>query len=237
MTGYAALGNSVNMDIAAEGNTVLAQPTRARLFSLLSELRRAAATDELAQRLRLHPNGVRKHLERLRDAGLVISERERRSRGRPRNLWSINPEAKPGGHRPTAYSELSQWLTRIIEGGRLDPEAIEAGGHQIGLQLTQNGGNGMDPEIRFHDALAAMGFQPSREPGPDGTLTYCLNNCPYRDAVQERQPLICGLHRGITSGLIAAIDPETEMTGFEVKDPENAGCLITVDGPLAAAAR
>ena len=40
---------------------VLAQPTRARLFALLGELKRPAGTVELADRLGLHPNGVRIH--------------------------------------------------------------------------------------------------------------------------------------------------------------------------------
>jgi len=49
--------------ITADG--VLSQPTRARLFAMLGELSRPAGTVELADRLDLHPNGVRIHLERL----------------------------------------------------------------------------------------------------------------------------------------------------------------------------
>src|SRR5665213_3350636 len=40
----------------------LSQPTRARLFALLGEMRRPIGTAELAERLDLHPNGVRIHL-------------------------------------------------------------------------------------------------------------------------------------------------------------------------------
>lgn len=38
---------------------VLAQPTRARLFSLLGELKRSAGTSDLADLLGLHPNAYR----------------------------------------------------------------------------------------------------------------------------------------------------------------------------------
>src|ERR1019366_3251615 len=48
---------------------VLAQPTRARLFGLLGELKRPAGTVELAEHLNLHPNGVRIHLQRTGWAG------------------------------------------------------------------------------------------------------------------------------------------------------------------------
>ena len=81
-----------------------------------------------------------------------------------------------------------------------------------------------------------MGFQPQREPVADDRLTYRLRNCPYREAVRERQPLVCGLHRGITRGLLDALDPKTKLVGFVPKDPETAGCLIELRGPMAAEA-
>ena len=81
---------------------VLGQPTRARLFALLGELKRAAGTDELARRVGMHPNGIRLHLERLERAGLLVRSRESGARGRPRDSWSISAEARPGGEPPTA---------------------------------------------------------------------------------------------------------------------------------------
>jgi predicted ArsR family transcriptional regulator len=79
------------VDAVSRPGDALAQPTRARLFALLGELRRAAATEELAARLGLHPNGARTHLERLANAGLVVRERERQDRGRPRDTWLARP--------------------------------------------------------------------------------------------------------------------------------------------------
>ncbi len=38
------------------GHDALGQPTRARLFSLLDELKRPASTEELAEELGLHPS-------------------------------------------------------------------------------------------------------------------------------------------------------------------------------------
>ena len=59
------------MDIPVRPGDALTQPTRARLFAILGELRHPAATEELAKALGLHPNGVRLHLERMLEAGLV----------------------------------------------------------------------------------------------------------------------------------------------------------------------
>ena len=60
------------MDLPGAHKDVLAQPSRARLFRMLGELERPASTEELAELLGLHPNGVRAHLERLRVDGMFV---------------------------------------------------------------------------------------------------------------------------------------------------------------------
>lgn len=224
------------MDLTVQANDVLGQPTRARLFELLGEMKRPAGTDELAAQLGMHPNGIRNHLDQMLAAGLVMREKERSGRGRPRDLWTVDPNAMPGGAPPTAYAELSKWLVKAVESGIKNPGEIEALGREIGLRLTEGEENEADPESRFHDALAAMGFQPSRHRSGSESITYCLNNCPYRDTARSRQPMICGLHRGITAGLLESLQPDSVLTAFVIKDPDLAGCEISIEGPLAAAA-
>jgi predicted ArsR family transcriptional regulator len=226
------------VDVPPAPDEALAQPTRARLFTLLGELRRPAGTDELATRLALHPNGVRVHLERLAEAGLVSREREQQARGRPRDTWSISPDAQPGGDPPTAYVDLGRWLVRAIAAGGTRVRDVEATGRQIGRELAPRA-TGISAEQKLHGVLVAMGFQPRRRLDANGTLTYCLDNCPYRAAVRERQQVVCGLHRGLTRGLLDEIDPRTKLSAFVPKDPDAAGCEITLRGPVTgeAAAR
>ena len=223
------------MDVPSRPGDALAQPTRARLFALLSELRRPAPTEELAERLGLHPNGVRAHLERLRKVGLVSRERERLARGRPRDSWMISPHAQPGGDPPTGYAELARWLVRSLVSESARVRDVEATGRRIGREMGTTKSD-VTGEQRLHQVLAALGFQPQREPVGDDRLTYRLRNCPYREAVRERQPLVCGLHRGITRGLLDVLDPNTKLVGFVPEDPETAGCLIELQGPMAAEA-
>jgi predicted ArsR family transcriptional regulator len=221
------------VDVPRAHDDALAQPTRARLFELLTGLRRAAGTDELARQLGLHPNGVRAHLERLEAAGLVVRARERvpNARGRPRDAWSISPDAEPGGAAPTAYADLGRWLVRAISSSGLGVRDVEAAGRQIGRELAPSH-SAESPEERIHGVLVAMGFKPRRRLDAGSTLTYCLENCPYRVAVRERQAVVCGLHRGMTRGLLDAVAPQTRLTAFVPKDPDAAGCEITVRGPL-----
>jgi predicted ArsR family transcriptional regulator len=228
----------VVVDVPPAPIGALAQPTRARLFALLGELRRPAGTGELARRVELHPNGVRLHLERLAEEGLVVRKRERQARGRPRDTWSISAEAQPDGDPPTGYMDLGRWLVRAIVAGRTRMRDVEATGRQIGRELAPDI-TGASAEERIHGVLVAMGFQPVRQFDAGGTLTYCLDNCPYRAAVRERQSVVCGLHRGLTRGLLDEIDPKTKLSAFVPKDPDAAGCEIRLRGPLVkeAAAR
>jgi predicted ArsR family transcriptional regulator len=220
------------VDVPRASDDALAQPTRARLFELLTDLRRPAGTNELARQLGLHPNGVRAHLERLEAAGLVERARERvpHVRGRPRDTWSISADAEPGGAAPTAYADLGRWLVRTMSSSGLRVRDVEAAGRQIGRELAPRSG-AESAEEQVHGVLVAMGFKPRRR--LDGSaLTYCLENCPYRVAVRERQAVVCGLHRGMTRGLLDAVAPKTRLAAFVPKDPDEAGCEITVRGPL-----
>lgn len=236
MVSVRGLCDTGGVDIPSRPGDALAQPTRARLFALLSELRRPAPTEELAERLGLHPNGVRTHLERLDEVGLVSRRRERLARGRPRDSWMINPDAQPGGDPPTGYAQLARWLLRSLVSESADARDVEATGREIGRELALTNTE-VAGEQRMHEVLTALGFQPQREPVTGDRLTYRLRNCPYRQAVRERQPMVCGLHRGITQGILDALDDETELVGFEPKDPDAAGCLIELRGRMAAEAR
>jgi predicted ArsR family transcriptional regulator len=220
------------MDVPTRPQDALRQPTRARLFDLLGELRRPASTEELAERLKLHPNGVRAHLDRLKDEGLVARERQRQPRGRPRDVWLVSPDAAPAGHAPTAYAQLGPWLARAITPGKSNLRAVESSGREVGRELAPDAPDGA--EASLYGALAALGFQPRRESHTAPRLTYRLCNCPYREAASANPQLVCGLHRGITRGLLEELDPGGQLTAFVPQDPARAGCLVEVSGEIAA---
>lgn len=220
------------MDESARSDDVLAQPTRRRLFALLGQMGRNAGTEELAASLGLHPNGVRVHLERLREAGLIERVRTPQARGRPRDMWSLDPRALASIQPQRAYADLGRWLARAISPARNSLRTVEATGREAGRAMAQDADAGT-PETTMHATLAAMGFAPARRAEPSGGLTYELCNCPYRDAVRENQPVVCTLHRGITQGMLDVLAPETQLRAFVPHDPVAAGCLIELSGGLA----
>lgn len=206
---------------------VLAEPTRARLFELLVDLRRPATTQELAKLTGRHANTVRVHLRRLADAGLAERTPVRRGRGRPRHLWALSPTAMPAGRPPEAHGHLGRWLARAFGAGGATLADVEATGAAIGRELAP-GSDERGVRDVMRDALTGMGFQPRVEPLGDGRVRYELRNCPYRDAVRENPPLVCALHRGLSRGLLEALDPRAALTDFVPRDPDTAGCLIDI---------
>ena len=204
---------------------VLAQPTRAQLFTMLGDLKRPAGTVELVERLDLHANGVRAHLERLEQAGLVARARAPQPRGRPRDAWTIAADAKPAGQPPRAYAELGRWLGRAIPARPDRLREVQAAGREIGRELAPQGSDATGADA-FQGALAALGFQPEIHHEAPRHTTVRLGNCPYRDAVKANQRVICTLHRGITLGLLDALLPDASLTDFEPRDPDTAGCTI-----------
>jgi predicted ArsR family transcriptional regulator len=171
---------------------------------------------------------VRVHLERLCSAGLIARERAPQPVGRPRDSWSIAPDAIPGAQPPGAYRQMARWLARSIPGrpGRL--REMERAGRELGRELASTRGPG-PPEERMGRTLTALGFAPRREPGK-GRVAFRLGNCPYRDAVRENPPVVCALHRGLTRGLLDQLDPASRLASFIPEDPDRAGCLIEVKG-------
>jgi predicted ArsR family transcriptional regulator len=213
------------MDLPPPGEGALAQPTRAQIFAFLVDRRGPAGTDEVAEHFGLHPNGVRRHLERLLEGGFVTRSRVRIGKGRPRDSWAVSPDAHPGGMQPRAYADLAKWLARAIPTNPTRLREVERAGREIGRELAPPKGG--DPAEGLRDALAALGFEPTLEHN-GGRFTCCLGNCPYKDSVRESPEVVCTLHRGITAGLLAELDPRAKLTGFVPRDPEHAGCLVEV---------
>jgi predicted ArsR family transcriptional regulator len=206
---------------------VLAQPTRRRLFDLFAELGGAASTDELAARIAKHPNGVRRHLQRMQSAGVVVRRQVPQQRGRPRDEWAVAPDAQAAGGSPQAYQSLAVWLARSIPASAARLRDVERAGREIGRELAA--GAGAHPDQAIEDMLAALGFRPLVERQPGGRLGCRLRNCPYRDSVRENQPVVCTLHRGLMCGVLDAVAPSARLVRFVPHDPDRAGCEIDVD--------
>ena len=217
------------MDLPVVTDDTLSQPTRAQIFSFLAERRAPATTDEVARHFDLHPNGVRRHLERLLEGGFVTRKRVRRGQGRPHDSWAISPQAHPGGRRPRAYADLATWLARAIPEDESRLDELERAGREIGREMVDEPPD--DLIETFQQMITALGFQPELESSGEAGFACTLGNCPYRDSARLRPDVVCTLHRGITSGLLSKLAPEAKLVSFEPHDADRAGCRIEVETP------
>src|ERR1044072_6373139 len=94
----------------------LGDDTRYAIYQELAQSSGPRSAAELADELGLHPNTVRPHLDRMREAGLVEVEAAHRGTvGRPQLRYSLAPGAPGLGFDPPAHPLLAGLLAALAE--------------------------------------------------------------------------------------------------------------------------
>lgn len=182
--------------------------SRAEVLDMLRAADGTLGVREVAQRMGLHPNTARFHLEALVEAGLAVREtEERETPGRPRIGYSAVPDGPAGRRR---YRLLAEMLTTLIAGTMPEPaKAAEEAGREWGAYLTEQ-----PPPYQRRSAAEAMakltgimeelGFAPEAQAGDGGgQYRLRLHQCPFREVAQQHQDVICSLHLGLMRGTLA----------------------------------
>jgi predicted ArsR family transcriptional regulator len=166
-----------------------------------------SATD-LAERLALHPNTVRPHLDRMREDGLVeVEPIHRGTVGRPQLRYSLAPGAPGLGLDPPAHTLLAGLLAALAEqigGDRLDAANL---GRRWGTEASGRRQTGRGCLAALVAELDRLGFDPvESELGGGGAETRRVRvdflHCPFRELAEAYPELVCHLHRGIVEGVV-----------------------------------
>src|SRR5450432_3160040 len=179
----------------------LGDETRYLLYRELAGSTRPLGAPELADRLGLHANTVRMHLERMREAGLVeVAPVHRGTVGRPQHVYTLANGAPGLDFDPPAHAVLAGLLAAMAE--RLGGDAIDAEetGRAWGREAVKRTGSGACVDVLVKQ-LSQLGFDPSVEADGDGTKVSFLQ-CPFRDLAEAYPELVCSLHRGICAGAL-----------------------------------
>jgi predicted ArsR family transcriptional regulator len=179
----------------------LGDETRALLYRELAGSPRPLGAPQLAERLGLHTNTVRMHLERMRDAGLVEVEPVHRGTvGRPQHVYALASGAPGVDFDPPAHAILAGLLATMAERLGGDANDAEETGRAWGRESARRTHSGTCVEALVQQ-LTALGFDPAVEADGDGTRVTFLQ-CPFRDLAEAYPELVCNLHRGICAGTL-----------------------------------
>ena len=190
----------------------LGDDTRFALYSELAASRVPLTTSDLARRLGLHPNTVRPHLERMRDAGLLqVESTSSGAVGRPRHRYTPAPGAPGIDLDPPAYNLLAALLAEVAveqdEGGSESlGESARAVGRREARRLASKSKRSARPPKpacieALRSAMERLGFEPSVEiDGDQAEMVFA--HCPFRDVAEAHPEVVCQLHRGITEGVV-----------------------------------
>ena len=174
----------------------------------------------LAQRVGLHPNTVRSHLDILSEAGLVSSGREKRERpGRPRVVFQVVAGLEPPGEGG-GYRLLAKILASHLAGASPDPTAAaEDAGAAWGRYLIERPppfamltpGQATEKVVQL---LAELGFAPESTEA-EAEPRILLHRCPFREAVETNQDVVCSVHLGLIKGALQEMGAPLEAARLE----------------------
>jgi predicted ArsR family transcriptional regulator len=206
----------------------LGDETRYAMYQELARSTAAMSAQDLAERLGLHANTVRLHLERLREAGLVDVEAIHRGTvGRPQHLYFLAAGAPGLGFDPPAHALLAGLLAALAERVGADAaEATETGrvwGAEAGRRTRSTSClQALEAELN------QLGFEPATEvtaAGEAGTRIEFLH-CPFRELAEAYPELVCNLHRGLCEGVVDSVGGGRVEEFATLYDPEP--CHVTV---------
>ena len=189
----------------------LGDDTRFAIYRELAVSPSACSATDLAERLGLHPNTVRPHLDRMREAGLVEVEAVHRGTvGRPQLRYSLAPGAPGLGLDPPAHTLLAGLLAALAEQQGVEGDEAAGLGRRWGEEAVARRRGARSCIAALMGELDRLGFDPvdSHLDGGDGRrVRVDFLHCPFRELAEAYPDLVCNLHRGIVEGVVAAAGP------------------------------
>jgi predicted ArsR family transcriptional regulator len=207
----------------------LADETRYAVYRELASSTSALSAQDLADRLGVHANTVRLHLERLREVGLIDAEAVHRGTvGRPQHLYFLATGAPGLGFDPPAHALLAGLMAALAERVGAAPEDATDTGHAWGSEAgkrtrTRSCLRALESE------LTRLGFEPAVEPGDgtsEGGARIEFLHCPFRELAEAYPELVCSLHRGLCEGVVDQVGGGRVEEFATLYDPEP--CHVTV---------
>ncbi|MGE5210322.1 MAG: helix-turn-helix transcriptional regulator [Acidobacteriota bacterium] len=207
----------------------LGDNTRYAIYLELARSARPLATADISDTLDLHPNTVRPHLERMREAGLLdVEVGGRGDVGRPQHRYSIAANAPSLGFEPPTMPVLARMVLSMAARLQASADDAEAVGRTEGGTRARPYAQAPSTLEALVSDLDRLGFDPivTEAAGDPDAAVVAFGHCPFAELAETHPELVCGLHRGLVAGFVA------EMGDAEVEEfctlTNRTPCRVTV---------
>jgi predicted ArsR family transcriptional regulator len=201
------------------------------MVDLLRQAKQPLGVAEVAERLGIHTNTARFHLDALVAQGVVERSLEQPAGpGRPRTVYAPRPGMDRGGVR--SYRLLAQiLLSRLAADGPGAGEAARQAGWDWGRYVAEPPPPHRTPTAgeataRLTELLDDLGFAPEAETSagavPDEIR---LRHCPFLELAEEYGPIVCAAHLGLMQGALQELRAPLVATALEPFAEPDA-CLV-----------
>lgn len=208
-------------------------PRRQQVAELLRESGKPVSVTEVAERLGIHANTARFHLDALVAEGTADRQTDEPSGpGRPRTVYRAHPGMDRSGVR--SYRLLAQiLLSHLADSGPEAAEAARRAGHTWGRYLAEPPPPGLrltaeEATARLTALLDDLGFAPERAPDPTAPETIRLRHCPFLELAEQYGSIVCPVHLGLMQGALAELRAPVAASALE-PFAEPSVCLAHLD--------
>lgn len=224
-------------DARVDGISALEHPLSRQVYRAVRDAGEASR-DEVAGVIDIARSVAAFHLDKLEDAGLLVSRFERVSgrtgpgAGRPAKLYRRAEREIEISLPPRRYDlaaavladAVSRAASTSVDLAVTLAEAARERGEQIGLRA----GNGS--AVSRRDAVPALlavleesGYEPRRTGNGIAML-----NCPFHQLADEHRALVCGMNHDFLAGVISGLGAHDSLTAR--LEPEAGYCCVRVQG-------
>lgn len=193
----------------------LGEETRFAIFKRIADAQDPLTVKDLVAQLGMHHSAIRIHLNKLEEAGLIVSRKKHKKGvvGRPQLAFLPSPHALSITLPPRNYEFLAR-LTMDMLAANGATEDLEQFGYGWGRAYVRERGRCVDGPLPLldavdvlHDELIKMGSSARIVP-VDGGCDMIDGNCVFGELAPNYDGAVCHLHQAVMRGMLTEICAE-----------------------------
>lgn len=214
------------MENTLKVTNVLSDPTRFNIYQCIIQYHKPVTVLEVAKEFDIHPNVARLHLSKLEEIQLIISHFQKTGKGgRPSRLYQLSENVIELNFPHRDYKLLATIaIESFMSLGEQGKQALYNTGKKYGTEVVSQNQQHLnknnliiDEKIQIlEDSSRMLGMYPEFEyNAEENNIRFKVNNCPFKEVVDQNKELICNLHQAFLKGMFEALFTEVELIETE----------------------